>query len=171
MSIRRLRAFKIASTHVDEAMEKAESSAALVGMWVMCADTEKQCEGFSVTATVQPGLPIPENHENTCPCKMYMDAHCTVIHNGQEAGRHKCLQIDEWIHKIQNSLVMVHTNNTTSDETVGLWKHEESQTGTTSHIATLIWIFWRSKSTETETRWVAVCGYREFWDRMMMRRS
>lgn len=95
MSIWRLRAFKIASTHVDEAMEKAESSAALVGMRVMCADTEKQCEGFSVTATIQSGLPITESHENTCPCKMYMGAHCTVIHNGQEAGRHKCLQTDE----------------------------------------------------------------------------
>lgn len=61
----------------------------------MCADTEKQCEGFSVTATLQPGLPIPESHENTCPCKMYMDVHCTVIHSGQEAAKLKCPQIDE----------------------------------------------------------------------------
>lgn len=67
----------------------------------MDADTEKQCEGFSVTATLQPGLPIAENHENTCPCKMYMDAPCTVIRSGQEAGKRKCLQIDEWINKFR----------------------------------------------------------------------
>lgn len=34
---------------------------------------------------------------------MYMDAPCTVIHSGQEAGKLKCLQIDERINKIQNS--------------------------------------------------------------------
>lgn len=31
-----------------------------------------------------------------------------------------CKPMNEYIKKIQNSLVMVHTNNTTSDETVGL---------------------------------------------------
>lgn len=72
----------------------------LVRLWrnrnpqlLLYADTEKQCEGFSVTATIQPGLPIPENHGNTC--KMYMDACCTIIQSGQEAGKCKSLQIDE----------------------------------------------------------------------------